>query len=224
MHFQLGEPPKIRCGDARGEQKPDRFREEPPCHKRERPCRHLIEPFCVVDNAEQRTLLSRLREQGEERQPDEEPIRRRPFAQAERDLEGVALWWREALDRFEQRRTQLVQGGERQLHLGLDARSAKEPHVRGRFRGVVQKRCLPDPGFAAKDQHAALAGTDGTDHVIEQRAFHSASAQARGSHGDKAGHGSTDPRSRPGIRPGIYTGAKRRARRQTRGTQATRPT
>ena len=213
--LQVGEPPQIRRRDAGGEQEPDRLCVKPPCHKRERPCRHLVQPLRVVDDTEQRTLLRGLREQGQERQPDEKPIRHWSVAQAERDLEGVTLWRRESLHGLEQRCAQLVQGRERELHLGFDARSAKRPHLRCRFHGVVQKRRLPDPGLAVKDERATLAGADRGDHVVQQGALRSAPAQARPGDQVAIGH-CASILIQPGSRPGTSTGTKGRPRQQTR--------
>ena len=55
-----------------------------------------VEPLRVVDDAEERLLLGGLRQQVEDREPDEERIRRPSGAQPERDLEGVALGIRQA--------------------------------------------------------------------------------------------------------------------------------
>ena len=191
-NLQLGESGEIGCGDARGEQQPDGLREKPPSHERENPRRYLVQPMRVVDDTEQRTLVCRLREQGQDCQPHEESIRRGAFVQAECNLQGVALRRRESLYGFEQRRAELVQGRERKLHLGLHARGAKEPHVRGRRHDVVQKRCLPDAGIAVKHQRAAFAGADGRDDAVEQGALRSAPAQRRVPDGGEVGHGMVD--------------------------------
>jgi hypothetical protein len=96
-NLQLGEAAKIPGGRARRNQKSDWLREEPPCDEGECLGRHLVQPLRVVDDAQERTLLCRPRKQRQDRQPDQESIRRRPCGPAERDLEGAALWRRELL-------------------------------------------------------------------------------------------------------------------------------
>jgi hypothetical protein len=71
----------------------------------------------------------------------------------------------------EQRRTQLVQGRERQLHLRLDTRGVQDPQVWCRGNGIVQERCLSDPGLTMQQQRATLAAADRGDDVIEQGAL-----------------------------------------------------
>ena len=90
------------------------------------------------------------------------PTRKRsgacPCAQAERGAQRVALRRREALEPVEHRRAQLMQPGERELHLRLDARRSRDRGTQTRARQVVQQRGLADPGLAAQDQHPALTG------------------------------------------------------------------
>jgi hypothetical protein len=177
-NLQLREPAKIPGGRARRNEKSNWLREEPPRDEGECFGRHLVQPLRVVDDAEERTLLCRPRKQRQDRQPDEESIRRRPCGPAERDLECAALWRRELLHGFEQRRTQLVQGRERELHLRLDTRGVQDPHVCRRGNGIVQERCLPDPGLTVNQQCATLAGAERGDDVIEQGALRTTPLQA----------------------------------------------
>ena len=79
------------------------------------------------------------------------PTRKRsgggPAAQPERDRQRVALRRREPLQPVEHRRAQLVQRGERQLHLGLDARRPHDPAARGapRPRSPAAPSCRRRP-------------------------------------------------------------------------------
>ena len=50
-----------------------------------------------------------------------------------------------------------MKAGERELHLGLDARRSRDPAPRCRLQDVLQQRRLADPGLAAQDQHRALS-------------------------------------------------------------------
>ena len=117
-----GSPRRSPVRLARRKEKSDGLGQEPPRDEGERLGRHLVQPLRVVDDTQDRTLLRSPRQQRQDRQPDEESIRRRPRGPAERDLECVALWRRELLHGVEQGRTELVQGRERQLHLRLDTR------------------------------------------------------------------------------------------------------
>jgi hypothetical protein len=47
----------------------------------------------------------------------------------------------------------------------------KDPHVCCRFNGIVQKRCLSDPGLAVNQQRATLTGAERSDDVIEKGAL-----------------------------------------------------
>jgi hypothetical protein len=133
---------------------------------------------CASSTTQQRTLLCRPRQQRQDRQPDQESIRRRPCGPAERDLEGTALWRRELLHGVEQRRTQLVQGRERELHLRLDTCGAQDPQVCRRPNGIVQQRGLPDPGLTVQQQRATLAGAERGDDVVNQGALRTTPLQA----------------------------------------------
>ena len=94
---------------ARREHERDPLRQQAASHERERARRRTVEPLRVVDDAQERLLLGGLGQQAEDRQPDEERIRRRSGAEPERDAERVALGLREALDELEDRRAQLLQ-------------------------------------------------------------------------------------------------------------------
>jgi len=72
-----------------------------------------------------------------------------------------------------------MQGRERQLHLGLDPHSARDPQVRSGLDGVLHQRRLANAGLASHNQRAALALANGREHFIELRALDSAPAQAR---------------------------------------------
>jgi hypothetical protein len=60
----------------RSEHEPNRLGQQAPSHERQRLRRGIIEPLGVVDDAQQRTRLRRLREQTDCGQPDEKPIGR----------------------------------------------------------------------------------------------------------------------------------------------------
>ena len=70
---------------------PDPLRQQPARHERERLRGHPVEPLRVVDDAHERLLLGGVGQQAQDGQPDEEALRRRPGAQAERRAQRVAL-------------------------------------------------------------------------------------------------------------------------------------
>src|SRR5262249_54072116 len=88
------------------------------------------------------------------RQPDQEPVRRTSAAEPERDPQRVALRGRQPRQAIQQRRAQLVNAGERQLHLRFHPRGPGHPHVRRRPGRVLQHRGLaparPPPPPAAR--------------------------------------------------------------------------
>ena len=107
---------------AHREHKSHPLRQEPSRHERERLRGHLVEPLRVVDDAHERLLLGGVGQQAQDRQADEEALRRRSGAHAERRAQRVALRARQRPETAEQGRAQRVQAGEGKLHLGLDAR------------------------------------------------------------------------------------------------------
>ena len=85
------------------------------------------------------------------------PTRKRsgasPRPQTERGRQRVALRPGQAVQLAEQRRAQLVQAGERELHLRLDPDGPRDAAARRRCSTqVVQQRGLADPGVAAQHQ------------------------------------------------------------------------
>ena len=128
---------------------------------------------------QQRLLLGGVGQQAQHREPDQEAIRRRPGAQAERGAQRVALRVRELLEPAEHRRAQRVQAGVGELHLGLDARRPRDPASRGGRRQVPQQRGLADPRLAAQDQHPALPRAHSRDEALEHVALSDTVEQPR---------------------------------------------
>ena len=107
--------------------------------------------------------LGRLGEQAEHGEADQERSGAGPALRPKTIRERVALRCRQPLEPVEQRRAQLMQAGERQLHLGLHpAARATVRSGRGRDE-VLEQRRLADPGLAAQDQRAALAPAERRD-------------------------------------------------------------
>ncbi len=90
---ELGQPGKLMlvAGRAQREHQSDPLRQEAPRHERERLDRHPVKPLRVVDDADERLVLGHIGQQAEDGQADQEAIRRRAGAHAERDVQRVAL-------------------------------------------------------------------------------------------------------------------------------------
>ena len=139
----------------------------------------MIEPLGVVDHADERSLLGGAGEQAEHRQPDEEAIGRVAGAQPERRAQRVALRAGKRVETFEQRRAQLMQSRERDLHLGLDAAGARDAASRRTLHDVLQKGRLADAGLPVQHERAALTAARRVHQPVERVAFASTAEQRR---------------------------------------------
>jgi hypothetical protein len=114
---------------TRGEHDPDPLSEQTTSDKRQRQRRSPIQPLCIIHNTQQRTLLRHRREQTQHRQPNEKSLRRGPVAQPEDRLQRATLRSRQLLDAIQQRRAQLMQAGERELHIRLHSHRPHDPQI-----------------------------------------------------------------------------------------------
>ena len=154
---------------ARGEHHRDPLDREAASREPEDLCRRAIEPLGVVDHAEKRPLPGGLRQQSEHRECDEERVRRRPRPEPEGDIERVALRTRQSLSEGIDRRAELLNRGERELHLALDSGGAHDPQRRGLLDQVVEERRLADAGFAMDDECAAMTVARGLHQPVDGR-------------------------------------------------------
>jgi hypothetical protein len=129
--------------------------------------------------ADERLIAGHLRQQPQQGETDEEPVRRRPGAEAERGIEGVSLGVRQPHMAVQHRCAQLVQPGEGQLHLGLDPRGPCDPAPGRGLLEVVEERGLADPRLAAQDQHLAAAGPDPGQEPVQRLALLAPATQSR---------------------------------------------
>ena len=89
---------------------------------------------------------------------DQEAVGRVPGREPERDAQSALLGLRKRVEPAEQRRAELMQPGERQLHLGLDPGDLRDPESGGPVRDMLAAApILPTPGFAPDDQDGAVA-------------------------------------------------------------------
>ena len=160
------------AGLAQREHEAQPLGQQPARHEGERLRGHPVEPLRVVDDAHQRLFLGDVGQQAQDRQTDEETVRWRPCAQAERGRQCVSLRDRETPEPAEHRRAQCMQAGERELHLRLHAGGVNDPATSGRGVGQVpQQRALADSRLTSQDQHATLARTNSGDDLLEPLAL-----------------------------------------------------
>ena len=85
----------------------------------------------VLHETEQRPLLGRGGQQAEHGESDQEPVRDVTGCEAQGDIQRVPLRLRQRVELVEQRRAELMDPGERQLHLRLHARDLHHAESRG---------------------------------------------------------------------------------------------
>jgi hypothetical protein len=142
-------------------------------------------------------FLGVVGQQAQHGQPDQEPVRPRPGAQAERRVERIALRTGEVTEAAEHGRAQGMQAGEGELHLGLHARRPRDPASTRGPRQVLEQRGLADARLAAQHQHPALARTHPRHEPLQHLAFAPTTDQTRRRglrdvHGDVPLSGSRD--------------------------------
>ena len=163
--------PSLPAGERTATIIADRLGQQPARHERQRLRRRAVQPLGVVDQADQRLLAPDLGQQPEQRQADQEAIRRRARAQAERGAQRVALRAGQGVEPVEHRRAQLLQRGERQPGLRLHARGARHLAVGRPLGHVGQQRRLADPRLAPQHQRPALAGAHRVQQPVERLAL-----------------------------------------------------
>jgi hypothetical protein len=117
----------------------------------------MVEPMRVVDDGEERPLLGCLGHKAKYSQSDQERIWRRPRAESKCDAECLVLRPREAVQKVEKRGAELLQRGEWQLHLRLDAGRPGNPEFSPRLDGVIEQRGFPHTCLPVHDQHATAS-------------------------------------------------------------------
>src|SRR5262249_6365554 len=114
----------------------DRLGLQPARAKRDRLLRWLVEPVRVVDEAQKRLLLARLREQTERGERDQKRALYGIEAQPERTPQCRGLRGREELDSVKARSQELMEPCERQLVFGFDPDASQNRHTAGTARGM----------------------------------------------------------------------------------------
>ena len=176
---QLGQPGQLLkpAWLALCEQKDDGLGGQATGHERQHLAEDRSSHWTSSTRQTQRMLLRRVREQAEHGEPDEESIGLRARAQAERGRQRVALWRRQPLPTVQQSHAQLMQAGERELHLPLRPNRAQDPAALGAVRGVIQQGRFSYSRLAAQHQHAAPPRVRFCQQLIERRTLGPAAGQ-----------------------------------------------
>jgi len=165
--YQLRQPRQLVARNPRREDQADRLRYQAARHEPEDLRRGAIEPLLVIHQADQRLLPCHLRQQAQHGQADQEPVRRRPRTQAECGPERITLRNRQTLQAIQHRRAQLMQPGERELHLRLDTHCTLNTAARRPPGQVLQQRSLAHTRLADHHQCPALTRPDSIDQPSE---------------------------------------------------------
>ena len=129
--------------------------------------RGLVEPLRVVHDAQDRPLLGGLGHEAERRESDHEPVGAISGGEPERDAERATLRLGQQAEPAEHRRTQLVQPGEGEFHLRLDAGHAGHRET-GRLGGQLpQQLRLADPRLSPHDQDGTAAPSRVRDELSQ---------------------------------------------------------
>ena len=120
----------LRTGVSNREQHRDRLRREAASDERQDRNGLPVQPLHIVDQAHEGTLFRHLREQAERREANEKAFRRRPIDQAERAPQRSSLRGWQLLGSLRcPGAQQLLQAGERQLHLRLHPRRSQHRQI-----------------------------------------------------------------------------------------------
>ena len=176
---QFRQSRQVTGRDTGPEHHADRLRPQPARNERQDLRRGTVEPLLVIDDAHKRPVPGHLGQQAQGGQTDQEPVRCRARAEAECGPQRVTLRRRQTLQAVQHRRAQLVQDGERQLHLRLDAPRVRYPAARRLPGEVLQQRGLAHPRLAVHYESAAFTRTHSRHQPTEHVAFRAAVGQAR---------------------------------------------
>jgi hypothetical protein len=175
LRHSLPRRPGRRLAD--GEHDTDTLGEQAPRDEGQRLYRRLVEPLSVVDDAEQWPVLGHHRQQTQDGQSDQEPVRRTAGAVPERDGQRLPLRNRQTIPQVQHRPAQLMQTRVRQLHLGFDARRTRNPASGGRSHEVVEQDGFADSGLTTDQQGSAATRAYVVERPVQDRALRPPIAQ-----------------------------------------------
>jgi hypothetical protein len=170
-HLQLWKGPELFARLAGGEDEPGGLGQQPPRREGQHLGGRPVQPLGIIDHAQQRPFLRDLRQQRQDRQCDQEPVWRIALTQPERDCQRVLLRSRKPLEAVQQRCAQLVQAGERQLHLRCHPCGPRHPHIRCRRHHVLKQRRLAHARLAADHQRPPAPRSQIAEEIIKRPAF-----------------------------------------------------
>jgi hypothetical protein len=104
--------------------------------------------------------------------PDELPMNPTffgPAAAPERGSHRITLRLRQELEPLKHRQAELMQRGERKLHLELGPLSAQKTEAGGVIARVLQQRRFADPRFPLEHERAATSGARSIEQAFERR-------------------------------------------------------
>ncbi|ANP51334.1 hypothetical protein J2Z21_002901 [Streptomyces griseochromogenes] len=160
-----------------GEDHGHRVGRQTPRRERQSLHRRPVQPLGVVHQTHQRLLCGRLRQQRQDRQPHQEPVRHARRAQPERDLQRLPLRARQALQSIQHRRAQLVQPREGEFHFGLHAAYLGDAAPSRPLTRVVQQGRLAHSGLATQDQHRTPARPNPLHQTVQRLALAATTTQ-----------------------------------------------
>ena len=182
----------VRLGRlAHREDQPDRLLAQTARDEGELLGRGRVEPLRVIDNAQQRLFLGRVRQQAQDGEANQEPIGRGPAAQPEGRAECVALQARNGVEPIQRRLAQLMQRRERQFLLRVGTGRSHDATSCCVLHEVFQQRALADSCLTTQHQCPARTRTHVRRQPLQRRAFAAPAEQP------PMGH---CPGSRPGRR------------------------
>lgn len=128
----------------------------------------LVQPLCIINEAEQKVLLRRLGKQVKGRQADQEPVRNRTKSSAQRHTERDLLRLWEPVQVVKQWCAELVETCEGKLHLGFDARRRFHTEVRCRrfLSKMFKQRGLADTGITTHHENSTTAGLGADQQLL----------------------------------------------------------
>ncbi len=146
----------------------DRLTVDAPREEGQRVERGRVRPLGVVHQAQHGPLACGLRQQCQQGDRHQEPVRAGVRAKPERRQQRAPLWLGQRLGPVEHRAHELVRRGEGELGLGLDRDGPQDAHVMGPLSGIRQQRRLPDARLAADREGSALSRPDVIEHAVDR--------------------------------------------------------
>src|ERR1019366_9251963 len=141
--------------------------------------RTAIKPLRIVDDDDQRPIVSHLGKQSEYSEAEKERVRGKPGGQAKRGADRLPVGRGEAVQAPEHRRAQLVKPGIGELHLRFDTRGVLDAAASVRADEILEQEGLTDPRLTADDERGAHPFMEPSDEMSEVCSLLAAAPQKR---------------------------------------------